>query len=168
MKAILRTAAFLRRVDSLLRFGDLSRERLNLTRVELKASQAACDWIARDVDMWDGDLPEQVRERHYALQVLQDAIKMREIVFAAFDGIENAELKAYRTSEHEAPQLVLAGTVHREANVPARVTSLAMRAKLLGFQFSLADGAFMRIVPERSLPTEAKCSTSPNAIQRRQ
>jgi len=36
---------------------------------------------------------------------------MREILFAAFEGIEDAELKAYQASVNDSPQLVLAGTV---------------------------------------------------------
>jgi hypothetical protein len=147
---ILETGNFIRRVRSAMRLGKFSRERLNLMRIEVRTNEAACDWIARPVDIWDADLPRHIRERHYAMQTIEDALTMREILFDTFGGIHAAELRAYQRSDHDEPELVMTGTAYRNDEQPARTIATAMRAKLLGFRFSLTDGALERLISEYS------------------
>jgi hypothetical protein len=150
MTKILQMGNFIRRVRSSMRLGEFSRERLNVMRIEVRNSEAACDWIARPADLWDVDLPRHVRARNYATQALQDALKMREILFDTFGGICAAKLRAYQRSDHNEPELVLTGTAYRNDEEPARIVATAMRARLLGFQFSLTDGALERLISDRS------------------
>jgi len=148
MTEILEAGNFMRRVRSLLRAGEYSREQLRIMRLEVRKNEAECDWMTRPPDTWDADLPAHVGERNYALQTLEDALKMREILLATFSGVHTAILRAYQNTAHAEPELVMTGTVYRN-DEELRTTSPAMKARLLGFRFSLTDGALDRLVPER-------------------
>jgi hypothetical protein len=82
-----------------------------------------------------------VRERNESLQALLDAMALRQALFSALPGIRSASLRAYRRStSDESPRLIIVGDVERANEPPIRVPSLAMRARLCGFCFSLHDG----------------------------
>jgi hypothetical protein len=136
---------FLRGMRRRLRFGDLSRAPLQLLRVELTNAVLRCDWMVREADTWDANLPEGERERKIAEQALRDAIVVSDLIFSALPGIDTAILRAYRPSRgREPPEIVIAGSVARETAV-TRLSSLVMRAKLYGFRFDLNDGALRRL-----------------------
>ena len=65
---------FLHDLRTQLRFGTLSRAPLQLIRFEMKETSAECDWVARDPDCWDADLPRDIGRRHASLQALKDTI----------------------------------------------------------------------------------------------
>ena len=163
MTEILEAGNFIRKVRSLMRVGEYSREPLDVMRIEVTKSEAACDWMTRPPDVWDLDLPRHVRERNYTMQALQDAIKMRAMMFSNFRNVRSAELRAYQRRESEEPALVLTGTVHRNDDEPARAVSTAMRATLLGFRFCLTDGVMVAL-SECSPPISNGFSSSPNTI----
>lgn len=140
MKPIWEAAEFVRRIQTRLRFGELSRSPLKLLRLEVSKMEAECDWIMRPPDAWDKDLPSGLRNTNLSLQALRDALQVREMLFAAFDEVHSAELRVYRHTAIGDPELVMTGTVLREDEVPARIQSVAMRAQLSGFRFSLSDG----------------------------
>ena len=123
-----------------MRFGQLSRAPLQLLRVEWRGDVAECDWLARPADEWDRDLPRQVRNANVLEQALRDAIAVRELLFDALPGVENASLRVFRQSPGGGHDLIVVGTVTRGEEVPQNVPSTAMRAKLLGFQFWIEDG----------------------------
>lgn len=147
MKNIFEAADFLRNTHRKLRFGELSRAPLQLVRLEVTESMVKCDWYMRPVDEWDDDLPAAVRENNQSMQAFLDAMRVRELLFAAFPEILIAELHVFRRSDEEAPELVMAGTVRREDEVPTRIGSVVMQAILLGFRFSFSNGALMAMVP---------------------
>jgi len=124
-----------------MRFGELSRAPLRLLRVEWRGEVAECDWLARCGDAWDQDLPPHVSANNSSEQALRDAIAMRELLFNALPGVDRATLHVFRLSaDEEGRDLIITGSVARGEEVPPRVSSTAMRAKLLGFQFWLQDG----------------------------
>ena len=124
-----------------MRFGELSRAPLRLLRFEWRGAVAECEWLARAADPWDGELPQGVRNANVAEQALRDAMAVRELLFDVLPGIESATLRAFRQPPDGAdPQLIIAGTVTPGGQVPRNVSSTAMRAKLLGFQFGFQDG----------------------------
>jgi hypothetical protein len=134
-------ADFVRGLRREMRFGELSRAPLRLLRLELSGQNVACDWVARPADVWDGSLRQHQRERNVSGQALRDAIAVRDLLFDSLPGIETALLRAFRASgAREPPELVIVGSATREAPPVFRVTSLAMRAKLSGFQFEMDDG----------------------------
>jgi hypothetical protein len=148
MNDILDAAEFVRRIRVRMRFGQLSRAPLQLLRLQLSRRQAECDWLIRPADPWDMDLPAPIREENRTLQALMDALKMRELIFAAFREVQTAQIKVFRTSGCDQLDLMMTGTIHRLDEVPLRIDSVVMRAKLAGFRFSLLDGVLNAIVPD--------------------
>jgi len=149
MTEVLQVGDFLRNVRSVLRFGEWSRGPLKLLRIEMKKADVWCDWMTRPVDVWDIELPQQASEQNFTMQTLDDALKVRTMLFDTFSGIRTAELRAFRVSPGGEPELVLAGTALRDDRQPAKNISLAMQAKLLGFRFTVADGSLTRLAPDR-------------------
>jgi hypothetical protein len=133
-------ADFARAMHREMRFGELSRAPLRLLRLEWRGDAAECDWMARPADEWDLDLPRQVGNGNVTEQSLRDAIAVRELLFHALAGVESATLRVFRQSVGGTPDLIITGTVTRGEEVPRNVSSTAMRAKLLGFQFWIEDG----------------------------
>jgi len=131
---------FMRAQRIQMRFGELSRAPLRLLRVELRGEAAECDWVARPADEWDRDIPRQVSDENASTQALQDAIAVRDLLFRAVPGVGTALLRVFRESMAGELELIISGTVSREIEISRHVASLAMRAKLLGFQFWLEDG----------------------------
>ena len=140
MKWIFAAAEFLRRFRRQLRFGERSRLPLKLVRLEFGEDYAECEWVARGNDPWDMDVAPVIREQNQTCQALQDALSVREVLFASIPQLQAARLKVYRQQEAGEPELIISGTVSRE-DYPPRVSSLAMRAQLYGFQFFLEDGS---------------------------
>lgn len=143
MRGIWEAADFVRKIQTRLRFGEMSRAPLKLLRLEISKMSAECDWIMRPPDVWDNDLPKSLRETNLSLQALRDALRMREMLFAAFGDVRSAELRVFRHVESGEPELVMTGTVLREDEIPPRIQSLAMRAQLCGFRFSMPDGVLL-------------------------
>jgi len=145
VKALLHVAEFVRRTRAQMRFGELSRAPLRLLRLQLWPEMVECDWIARSSDEWDATLPRGQRDRCASFQALQDALAIREMLFGVLPDIQSAELRSFRQSAREPPELIISGTVTREAVPVQKVTSPVMRAKLYGFRFFLDDGVLKRM-----------------------
>ena len=128
-----------------MRFGELSRAPLRLLRIQLWPRTAECDWMARSWDTWDEVLPRGERDRRASFQALQDALAIREMLFGVLPDVESAELRSFRQSAREPPDLIIVGTVHRETVPAEKVTSPVMQAKLYGFRFFLDDGVLKRM-----------------------
>jgi len=142
MKWIWDASEFVRKVRIRMRFGERSRMPLRLLRLELRHETAVCEWMARANDPWDIDLPIAAQEQNQAFQALQDAMTVREFLFATLPEVRSANFRVYRPAAGEPPELIIAGTVTREDEPLPRVSSLVMRAKLCGLRFSLSDGVF--------------------------
>lgn len=123
-----------------LRFGDLSRAPLRLLRLEVRDSAAECAWVSRPADEWDRDIPRQVSDVNISTQALQDALVVRDLLFFTLPGVDTASLRVYRESLGGERELIITGTVSRQAQPSRYVASVAMRAKLAGLQFWLEDG----------------------------
>jgi len=147
MKNLLDAADFLRRARRKMRYGEFSREPLELLRLEWKGNALECDWLMRPADRWDVDLPARVVEENLTLQALRDALRLRNIVFDSFPRVDNAELRMFRIGDDDLPELVMSGSVVRANEVFERVASVAMRARLCGFRFTQGDGSLQRMTP---------------------
>lgn len=150
MRHLCEVGDFVRRLRIQARFGELSRARLCLLRVQLCGEYAECDWIARPSDPWDADLPTLVGKRNASTQALHDAIKIRGLLFRSLPDLQKAELRGFRYSPDESLELILSGTVSRDVRAPARVRSLAMKAKLFGFRFWMEEGILESLQVDRS------------------
>lgn len=139
---------FVRGIRTRARAGSLSRAPLRFLRFELHDSHAECDWVARPPDEWDAGLPSVIGEQHASLQTLKDAIQVRSLLLRLIPNVETALLQIYRQSSGDSLELVARGQVHRAERAPAAVRSLAMRAKLYGFQFWMDDGVLEPLEPE--------------------
>ena len=138
-KRVCDVGLFVRSLGVQMRFGDLSRAPLRLIRLQLKESVAECDWVARSPDPWDMSLRPEIGRRHASLQALRDAVDMRCLLFYMLPDVDAAYLRIYRETFSDARELIIAGNVYRSAASFRNVHSVAMRAKLLGFRFSLED-----------------------------
>lgn len=150
---------FVRRLRAQLRFGDLSRAPLQLLRLEVQASSAECEWLARPADAWDTELKSGLAERNASTQALADAIQIRELLFLALPAIRGAVVRVYRQAGSEPPELIIEGTVARDQRVSASIRSLAMRAKLFGLHFRLTDGVL------ESLPEHRAANSGPHPVR---
>jgi len=139
---------FARRVRMQARFGELSRARLSLLRVEWCREYVECDWLARPADPWDAALPAVVGKRNASMQALHDAIRIRSLLFRVMPEVQTAGLRAYRYSPEQSLELVVSGTVSPNVRAPTSVRSVAMRAKLFGFSFWLDEGVLENLQPE--------------------
>lgn len=126
-----------------LRYGRLSRAPLRLLRLEWRSDRVDCDWIARRYDEFDEDLPGRVAAGNESLQALEDAIVVRELLFTTLHDVSSARFRVYREGGDSSRELIIAGTVTRSERFLYRVQSLAMRAKLCGFEFFLDEGRLM-------------------------
>lgn len=147
MRELFDAADFLSRTRRKMRSGAYSREPLMLLRVEWKGDSVDCDWLMRPVDPWDKDLPSHLARENQTLQALRDALNLREIVFRSFPAVVNADLRMFRACEDHRLELVMRGSTSRSNEVFYRVASVAMRAKLCGFHFTLAEGGHKSLVP---------------------
>ncbi len=111
-----------------------------------------CDWIARSADEWEGTLPRHAREQKASVEALQDAMKLRDMLFGLLPGIRQAVLRVFRQSAREPPRLIIAGTVTTQLPAVKKVKSPVMRAKLYGFKFWMDDGVLVPLESvERSI-----------------
>jgi hypothetical protein len=140
VKQVFDIGYFFRALQVQMRFGDLSRAPLRLLRLELRGDTAECDWIARAADQWDGDIPRQARGENVSTQALEDAIAVRKLLFTSLPGVEKALFRVFRESAAGEVELIITGTVTREQQAARNISSLVMRAKLLGLQFWIEDG----------------------------
>jgi hypothetical protein len=147
MRELLETAHFLGKARHRMRSGAYSREPLMLLRVEWKGDLVECDWLMRSADPWDRDLPSHLVRENQTLQALRDALNLREIVFRSFPAVVNADLRMFRAAEDHHLELVMRGNTSRTNEVFYRVASVAMRAKLCGFHFTLAEGGLKSLIP---------------------
>ena len=148
-KRVCDVGLFIRTVRVQMRFGDLTRAPLRMLRFQLKENVAECDWIARLPDPWDEGLRPEIGRRHASLQALRDAVHVRSLLFHALPDVDAAYLRIYRETSVRARELVIAGHVHRNAACFRNVHSIAMRAKLMGFRFTL-ENEILRATREMS------------------
>jgi hypothetical protein len=152
MKQLWQVAGFLRGLRAELRFGEFSRAPLRLLRLQLQDETAECDWVARAADAWGATLPRHARDQKASLQALQDAMKLRDMLFALLPEVRLALLRAFRQSAREPPRLIIAGKVTRQLPAVKKVRSAETRAKLYGFKFWMDDGVLVPLeTVERSL-----------------
>jgi hypothetical protein len=104
--------------------------------------------MARPPDAWDAQLSAAVIQRNQTLQALQDALSVRDLLFYALSEVSTAKLSVYRSTLGGSADLIITGTVSRDDPSPFRVSSIAMRAKLCGFRFSLDDGMLSSLQTE--------------------
>lgn len=140
MQRLWEVADLFRKMRRELRFGEISRAPLHPFRIELHSEMLECDWITRPPDVWDSSLRHAERDRNESQQILLDAIAIRALAFDALPQIDSAMLRAFRQPAREPPEMIVLGTVSREMPSTQQVSSLAMRAKLLGFCFVLEEG----------------------------
>jgi len=118
----------------------MSREPLDVLRVEWKGDLVECDWLMRPVDPWDRFLPSHLATENQTLQALRDALKLREIILRSFPAVGMAHLRMFRSDENHHLELVMTGNVNRWDEEFHRVPSVMMRAKMCGFRFTVAEG----------------------------
>jgi len=147
MRALTEIARFLRRARNQMRSGELSREPMQLLRVEWKGDLVECDWLMRPVDPWDKFLPPELAAENQTLQALRDALKLRAIILRSFPAVTLAQLRMFRADKNHQLELVMTGNVSRWDEEFHRVPSVMMRARMCGFRFTVAQGAMHGLVP---------------------
>ena len=141
MKWVWLVSEFVRKLRYQMRFGELSRAPLRLLRLEVRDQSAECEWLARASDPWDCDVLAEIREQNETFQALHDALMVRELLFSAIPEICLAKISVYRQTQMDSRELIITGALSRADELPPRLSSLVMRAKLYGLRFRLQDGA---------------------------
>lgn len=139
-----RVRQFLERIRKDLRFGEYSREDLKLLRIQWTSGKVECDWLMRRPDAWDRDIPAHAAKENQTLQALRDALDLRNAIFRSFPDANTAELRMFDCGQTGEFELVMSGSLTRENEIYHRIPSVAMRARLCGFQFTLAEGVLER------------------------
>ena len=67
---------------------------------------------------------------------------LRALILESFPAVINAELRMFRADRNHRLELMMSGRVSRSNEVLDRVSSVVMRAKLCGFNFTLSNGVF--------------------------
>jgi hypothetical protein len=142
---------FLRGLRVQMRFGELTRAPLQMLRFQVVGDAVECDWLARSADPWDRDLSHGIGHRHASIQALKDAIDVRALLFYSLPEVESARLRIFRDSSRQSREIIITGYVERKDSSFRSVRSLAMRAKLLGFRFSLDDDILDGVPTEEPL-----------------
>jgi hypothetical protein len=140
MKSIQDAAKFVLSARRKLRSGESSREPLQLLRLQWRPDGVECDWLMRPADPWDKDLPPRIARENETLQALRDALDLRRMILRSFPAAMKAELRMFHRDPGGQLELMMTGSVTRTNEVLERVASLVMRARLCGFQFTLASG----------------------------
>jgi hypothetical protein len=148
MEQLWEAAEFVRKLQTRMRFGKLSRAPLRLLRLEVRGDRAECEWMARPPDPWDADLVPSIGERNASLQALEDSLAVRNLLFSAIPGVSTAVFRVYRQADDGDAELIITGTMDRREQVADHIPSLAMREKLCGFRFWLDDGVLGTLQPE--------------------
>lgn len=143
MKIFANIADFVRRSRRQMRSGELSRESLQVLRVEWKGDSVECDWLMRPADPFDRFVPLRLATENQTLQALRDALKLREIVLRSFPSAGYAHLRMFRADENHRLELVMTGSVSRSDAELHRIPSVMMRARMCGFRFSVAEGTLL-------------------------
>ena len=151
MKELLQAFGFFGEMRKQMRFGEFSRMTMRLRRFEIKEDFAECEWFMRPADEWDVHLAPRLQEENVTNQALQDALKVRELIFRAFPQVNRAMLRMYRSDAPEL-ELMMVGEVERDTSRVRQVASLVMRARLHGFRFCLIGGVLDRLTPFESKP----------------
>jgi hypothetical protein len=155
IKQLHKASEFLRSIRIQMRYGELSRAPLRLLRLQMLGNAVECDWVARTSDPWDADFSRGLQQRHASLQALRDAMDVRALLFDTMPNVSTACLKVYRESLENAKELIITGYSHRSDKPSRDVHSIAMRAKLLGFNFDLEGEVLHKL-----LGHEEVCATS--------
>jgi hypothetical protein len=140
MNLIREAAAFVKQSRTRLCQGEYTRAPLTILRLEWRGDSVECDWLIRPPDVWDRDLPERKALEHQTLQAFRDALALRDMVFNSFSAVLEARLRMYRADDNHQLELLMIGKTTRLDRYSERVASLAMRAKLSGFQFVVTNG----------------------------
>lgn len=138
---------FLRQSRRQMRSGELSREPLEVLRVEWRGGMVECDWLMRPADTWDRYVPPHLAQENQTLQALRDALKLRAIILRSFPAVVIAHLRMFRADEKHHLELIMTGSVNRWDEELHRVPSVMMRAKMCGFQFTVAEGTLCGLGP---------------------
>jgi hypothetical protein len=120
----------------LARRGAVANDWLQLRQTSLTLK---VEWQARDVHPWDGDLPADRRAELFTTTLMADTVVA---IRQMFEGLAEVDVLQIRVlAPNEVEKTVLAGTVCRDdVDAAQACSSPAMRLKLLGLQFSLAEG----------------------------
>lgn len=137
---------FFDKIRSRMRFGRLSRMPMVLLRVEWKGDLVECDWLMREGDPWDADVPARIAEQNVTRQALEDAMNLRDIIFHAFPAVTSAHLRMFRGVTAEQHRLTMSGIMDRFDRDVSNVPSVVMKAKMCGFRFSLSRGVLETIL----------------------
>ena len=147
MRVLRDIAKFLRRAKKQLRTGELSREPVQLLRVEWKGDLVECDWLMRPEDPWDKYIPASLATENQTLQALRDALQLRTVILRSFPAVSRADLRMFRADAEYRLELVMTGSVNRWDEEFHRVPSVMMRAKMCGFRFTVAEGMLRGMFP---------------------
>ena len=135
---------FLRQLRMQLRFGELTRRLFGFFIFKFTDSIAECDWVARQQDPWDA---VSIR-RHWSTPRFATGIKGCDrhplVALCHSAGYRLWLVCASIANSSHPREVIIIGDVRRRDSTFRSVHSIAMRAKLIGFRFSMEDGMLCR------------------------
>ncbi|MFZ0247501.1 hypothetical protein [Candidatus Binatus sp.] len=98
----------------------------------------AITWRARDIHPWDGDLAADSRALRLVEQTFSDTLAALERLFVALPEVDVIDLRVLEADARKHGTL-LNGLISRREFETCRLSSPAMRLRLLGLNFNLVN-----------------------------
>lgn len=125
--------------------------------LEARDFRLGITWRARKVHPWESDWAADRKARRLVEQTFSDAHAALERLFIALPEVDVIDLKVLE-ADATKHGIVISGSISRREFETCRVTSIAMRLRLVGVNYNLVDSRLEPLAPSRAARDEVSSS----------